>query len=196
MLLFVLDFEANCKDDGILFPQEIIEVPVMVYDTEKDQVVAKFHQYCTPLVPITPFCTKLTGITQDMVDAGKPFVQVLADLERGVDGLVKKYNNVECLFVTCGDWDLATALPKHCKFLGLPVPKIMRSWCNIKKVFREVTQNRPKGMMGMLRDLDIAHVGRHHSGIDDVRNILEIARKLNKSSKCKWRATGTCKEKA
>src|SRR5690349_10162270 len=138
MLLFVLDFEANCRKEGILFPQDIIEVPVMVYDTDKDQVVATFHQYCTPLVPITPFCTELTGITQDMVDAGKPLAQVLADLERGVASLAKKYNNVECLFVTCGDWDLDTALHKHWKILGLPVHKCMRYGCKLDKEFRVV----------------------------------------------------------
>lgn len=30
------------------------------------------------------------------------------------------------------------------------------------------------GMMGMLAKLKIGHEGRHHSGIDDVRNICKI----------------------
>lgn len=29
-------------------------------------------------------------------------------------------------------------------------------------------------MMGMLKGLNIAHEGRHHSGIDDVRNICNV----------------------
>lgn len=188
MLLFILDFEANCKRGGVLFPQEIMEVPVMIYDTDKDEIVHTFHQYCSTHLPITPFCTELTGITQEMVDAGIPFPQVLLDLESSRSKLA---NNTKWLFVTCGDWDFKTALPNHCKYLGLTVPKSMRSWCNIKNVYREVTQKKPKGMMNMLKELDIQHVGRHHSGIDDVRNILEIARALNKSPKCKWRVTGT-----
>jgi hypothetical protein len=33
-LLFfgILDFEANCVEKGRLYPQEILEVPVVVYD--------------------------------------------------------------------------------------------------------------------------------------------------------------------
>ncbi|CAF4311592.1 unnamed protein product, partial [Rotaria magnacalcarata] len=34
------------------------------------------------------------------------------------------------------------------------------------------------GMMGMLNDLNIRHVGRHHSGIDDCKNIAEILKVL------------------
>lgn len=30
------------------------------------------------------------------------------------------------------------------------------------------------GMMGMLKALNIPHEGRHHSGIDDVRNICNV----------------------
>lgn len=30
------------------------------------------------------------------------------------------------------------------------------------------------GMMRMLKKLNIPHQGRHHSGIDDVKNICEI----------------------
>ena len=30
------------------------------------------------------------------------------------------------------------------------------------------------GMMNMLKDLKIDHEGKHHSGIDDVRNICKI----------------------
>lgn len=176
-----------------MYPQEIIEVPVMAYDTDTDQIVATFHKYCTPWTPITPFCTELTGITQDMVDAGEPFDKVLKDLVMWVRDLLVTAQRKEFLFVTCGNWDFAAALPKHCGYLGIPVPGAMRSWCNIKTIFSDVMRQKPKGMMGMLRDLNIKHVGRHHSGIDDVRNITEMARKLNRSPRCGWRVTGGVK---
>lgn len=35
-------------------------------------------------------------------------------------------------------------------------------------------------MMGMLKALNIAHEGRHHSGIDDVKNICNISIELMK----------------
>ena len=34
--------------------------------------------------------------------------------------------------------------------------------------------HKPAGMAGMLRALDLELVGRHHSGIDDARNIARI----------------------
>lgn len=38
--------------------------------------------------------------------------------------------------------------------------------------------NGHSGMMGMLKHFNIDHEGRHHSGIDDVKNICAIALKL------------------
>ena len=39
------------------------------------------------------------------------------------------------LFVTCGDWDLRTALPKQCHFSGVRVPGYLRIWCNVKAIY-------------------------------------------------------------
>ena len=66
----------------------------------------------------------------------------------------------------------------------LPVPLADR-WINIKKVVRKSHNLRnAKGMMGMLRLLEITHEGRHHSGIDDCRNILKIVQKVQSDG---WR---------
>ena len=187
-ILFVLDFEANCLKDKILYPQEIIEIPVIAYDTSTDKVIGQFHQYCRPFTQITPFCTELTGITQEMVDQGDTFEFTLKKLGMWIHGMTNEKKE-EYIFVTCGDWDLKTALVGHCKYLKLKVPKNMREWCNIKNIFFETIGKKPGGMMNMLRILNIKHTGRHHSGIDDVRNILEIARELTRK-KCDWKITG------
>lgn len=42
------------------------------------------------------------------------------------------------------------------------------------------------GMMGMLKGLDIPHEGRHHSGIDDVRNICQVCLGLMKKKGFKF----------
>jgi len=41
----------------------------------------------------------------------------------------------------------------------------------------ETVRNR-MGMMTMLQRLGIKHTGRHHSGIDDVKNICKIVQKM------------------
>ena len=38
----------------------------------------------------------------------------------------------------------------------------------ILQAFCDVTSKYPKGMMGMLAELQIPHTGRHHSGIGNV----------------------------
>ncbi|KAJ1552013.1 hypothetical protein HK405_013035, partial [Cladochytrium tenue] len=84
------------------------------------------------------------------------------------------------LFVICGDWDLKVMLPKQhaVSSLGAP-PAVMQTWCNIKNAF-QAFYNRPHmlGMAGMLKASDMPLVGRHHSGIDDARNIAAIARRM------------------
>ena len=46
--------------------------------------------------------------------------------------------------------------------------------------------NQSMGMMGMLQGLEIAHEGRHHSGIDDVQNICNICIGLMKKRSHKY----------
>jgi len=92
------------------------------------------------------------------------------------------------LFVTCGNWDVKTIMPKQC---SNPVPGtvdvqtqrlLLWRWCNIKDVFREhfklSVQSAPTGMKGMLRNLKIPLDGQHHLGMDDVSNLAKILRKL------------------
>ena len=67
--LLILDFEATCDDLQSTPPRnemEIIELPTILYDIEKDQVKAIFHEYVRPVrhPTLTKFCTDLTGIEQ------------------------------------------------------------------------------------------------------------------------------------
>jgi len=81
-------------------------------------------------------------------------------------------------FVTCGDWDLKSMLRNQCDHFGYHRPDYFRRWINIKKIYFQQTKQFPKGMMQMLDQLNLVHEGKHHSGIDDVRNIVQIVRVL------------------
>ncbi|KAF8569635.1 hypothetical protein P879_01444 [Paragonimus westermani] len=65
-------------------------------------------------------------------------------------------------------------LPSQCRHLGIPVPLYFRQWINLKQVYRDVMGQFPFGMLDMLSGLGLRHRGRHHSGIDDARNIANI----------------------
>ena len=179
--LAVLDFEATCFEDRRKkFKQEVIEFPTVFIDVATGEVAAEFHQYVKPRLnsQLSEFCTELTGIEQATVDAGKYFEEVLKDHEKFVTehGFLGK-----CLYVTCGDWDLERMLPSQCLLISpeLEPPKYLQSWLNIKFAYAAVTgRSRQIGMAGMLRDLNMELLGKHHSGIDDCRNIGRIAMQL------------------
>lgn len=176
----VLDFEATCEKNKKIVPQEIIEFPVLKVNGKTFDVEAQFHQYVCPQVgtELSSFCTELTGIIQDMVDGQPDLATTLQSFNKWMEEQGLLDESTKSIFVTCGDWDLKTMLPKQCSYFGLMYPGYLKRWINIKKPFSIVTGRYPKGMMPMFDDLDLEHVGRHHSGIDDCRNIANILKAL------------------
>lgn len=191
--LAILDFEANCLRDRVINPQEIVEVPVVVYDLQKRQIdeTKTFHYYCKPMIPITDFCTELTGITQETVDNGLPFKKVINKLTQWVweNGWITQDGKYTVLFVTHGDWDLQTALPKQCRYSGIKVPGYLREWCNLKLIYQKVYHRKGKGMARMLDELNMPLIGKHHSGIDDTRNIARMVQRIH-SDGGRFKVTG------
>nr|XP_027225747.1 ERI1 exoribonuclease 3-like [Penaeus vannamei] len=98
-------------------------------------------------------------------------------------GLDKKF-----LFITCGDWDLKTMLPSQCKIENIQVPHYCDMWHNIKKSYSLKTGVYVKGMMPMLTGLKLQHIGTHHRGLDDCKNIANILRALADRG-CKFQPT-------
>ena len=85
-------------------------------------------------------------------------------------------------FMTCGNWDLKICLPNETKSKGIKVQKYFCSWINIKKAFpsKKYKVKKVGGMKYMLKVLKLPLVGRHHSGIDDCKNIAACAIKIMK----------------
>lgn len=189
--LLVLDFEATCEIDDRLSQQEIIEFPIVVVDTEQGKIVDTFHQYVRPVAHprLSAFCTELTGITQETVDQGKLFGEVWRD----VAAFVAPYTS-SAAWVTCGDWDLRTMLPSQLRYSQLSLPAHFQSWINIKQLASDfftsqLRSSSPhsknervqvRGMVDLLQKLRIPLEGRHHSGIDDAKNIAKCMIELIK----------------
>eukprot|EP00050_Salpingoeca_kvevrii_P008996 m.306345 g.306345 ORF g.306345 m.306345 type:complete len:226 (-) comp18805_c0_seq1:259-936(-) len=186
----VLDFEATCAEGQRIAPQEIIELPSHVIFTgdsgPDDSAECEFHQYIRPVFhpQLTPFCTNLTGITQATVDGGNEFKSVFLEhsqwLRRiGLDPDAPDAPGARFIFVTCGDWDLKTCLPNQlaASRLGKASPAYLR-WINIKTAYRAWTGVNIRGMTDLLERLGLPLVGRHHSGIDDTRNIAACLRAM------------------
>jgi inhibitor of KinA sporulation pathway (predicted exonuclease) len=176
--LIVIDFEANCIENGRLYPQEIIEFPaVPICITTKRIMRDKiFHHYCKINSKLTTFANKLTGITQEMCDNAPSFKSVLKLFNRWCyeNGFTKE-NSV---IVTCGNWDFLTAFPKQCEYSNVTVPNYCKKWINVKDIYTDTYKEKAESMLNMLNKLCLKLEGQHHSGIDDSINISNICLKI------------------
>jgi ERI1 exoribonuclease 3 len=110
-------------------------------------------------------------------------------------------NSRSFIFVTCGDWDIKTMLPIQIrndggagKLASMDHPTatpaqvaasasvinaFSAQWCNLKDVFNAAFPAAGvRGMTDMLRHLSLPLIGRHHSGIDDCRNIAAVLKAM------------------
>lgn len=193
----ILDFEATCIK-GKIVNQEIIEFPLVVVDAYEAVIKTEFQRFVRPVVnpQLDPFCTELTGISQSTVDQADPFPVVFAEVLQFLHACGFEAGQRRYCVVTCGDWDLRTMLPlqrkislthpvalQACPIFVPPVPYCWNQWCNIKRfacssfasaVFSASPPLRVTGMRDLLQKLELPHIGREHSGIDDCRNIASI----------------------
>jgi inhibitor of KinA sporulation pathway (predicted exonuclease) len=189
----VLDFEATCEKgrrNGPTFQAEVIELPSVLLDGRTMRAVDEFQSYVRPVVNpvLTAFCTELTGIEQSWVEESPPFPEALRQhtawlQKHGIAVSGASGKSVAC--VTCGDWDLKTMLPDQLRLLHgrrPAVPAHFRRWVNIKKVYAQSVptgrRSKASDLTGMLKGLGLTLEGRHHSGIDDCRNIANVVRAL------------------
>jgi len=177
----VLDFEATCEEDDPTQASwsEIIEFPCVLLDAITLQVVSEFSTFVRPTgrTTLTKFCTSLTSITQADVDGAPTLDEVLRRFGAWLPSVLGSDDTSRVLPVTCGEPDLSAMLPRECKRKGLQIPAVLRRYCNIKRPY-VACGLKSRGMSGMLDQLGLPLVGHHHRGIDDARNIANIAVQL------------------
>lgn len=175
----VLDFEANCTSDNTR-DHEIIEAPIVLIDAESGEVVDEFRHFVQTVFTgdISPFIQELTGITTEQMRSGVKWYRCLELMEEFCEKHELTAENTT--FVTCGNWDLKTMLVRQMLItktkLTPRLNTLFSRWSNIKIHFKRTFRTNPGGMAKMLHTLGIELVGRHHSGIDDCRNIASICR--------------------
>ncbi|OQV18580.1 putative 3'-5' exoribonuclease 1 [Hypsibius exemplaris] len=180
--LIVLDFEATCEENKPpgTYDQEIIEFPAVLIDLKNQTIVAEFHSYVQPqrAKKLTDFCTALTGITQATVDAADQLPAVLLRFRKWIteQGLA---NNTKWCIVTDGSFDVALFLHCSCRLNHVPLPVYFKLFLHLPKFFQWIYLSddplkQRANMTGMLEHLALALEGRHHSGIDDARNLARI----------------------
>ena len=139
----------------------------------------------------------MTGITQEQVDGGIDIKDAMNNCHAWLEseGMFQS----EFVFMSCGDFD-GNAINREAKIKNFNVPNYLKRWINLKKafpkyLFDETAQaknfNIPKtiknckpvvnSMEHMLTLTDLELEGRHHSGIDDAKNLARVAIKCLES---------------
>ncbi|KAK3774556.1 hypothetical protein RRG08_016926 [Elysia crispata] len=188
--LIIIDFESTCWENDKLRPQEIIEFPAVVLNTQTGQLVDEFHFYLQPseFPTLSSFCQQLTGISQNTVDEGIPlsmclkkFVAWLGKLQdkKGIVCVNDKSNALsgqsEAALVTWSDWDLGVCLLYETRRKQISRPSVFNNWIDLRATYRKFYSRRPEGLNGALKELGIEFEGRQHSGLDDAKNTARLA---------------------
>ncbi|KAI0374669.1 hypothetical protein BV20DRAFT_935217 [Pilatotrama ljubarskyi] len=211
----VLDVEATCvAGAGFDYPNEIIEWPVCLLRWQDEdikgkarelEVVDEFRSFVRPTwrPQLSPFCTSLTGITQEQVDSAPSFPEVLDHFSK----FLEKHRLIDpdsgrrlVRFCFCSDGphdirDFVIPIPPWLTLDVMDVRRVVGEWHAFVTggADRGGAERRPTGAFPLPRRVTLSiprqlHAlglepfeGRQHSGIDDTRNIarlvIELARR-------------------
>lgn len=167
----VIDFEATCCDRGSVprTEMEIIEIGAVMADASNFEVIDDFQTFVRPArhPRLTSFCTKLTSIRQQDVDAAPAFTDAI----RAFRTWLYRYSGF--VFCSWGDYDRSQLL-QDCRFHRVPYP-IAAQHMNLKQLFVERQRlSKKPGLGEAVRLARLEFSGTAHRGIDDARNIARL----------------------
>ncbi|CAG7846058.1 SubName: Full=Uncharacterized protein {ECO:0000313/EMBL:CCA66876.1} [Serendipita indica DSM 11827] len=212
----VLDVEGTCVPSiGFDWPNEIIEWPVVLLRWDESSksdgcqrltIVDEFHSFVRPTFQpkLHPFCTELTGITQEQVNSAPTFPEVLSSCKAFLikNGVIDSEGNPLQTYIWCtedGPWDLRDFFTKQAYISGIQRPswipykildvrKTFGEWYTQRYLRRFTKNSRHNGSFSInhsyklskqLELLNLTFEGREHSGIDDSRNIARVLIELS-----------------
>jgi inhibitor of KinA sporulation pathway (predicted exonuclease) len=172
--VLIVDLEATCWEDraeSAKNTSEIIEIGVVLYNLKTKLIEKSDGLIVKPAFStVSPFCTQLTTLTQEVVDQGMP-------LKVALDILRKRYDSSNYPWASWGAYD-RKMIDRQCARFGLPNP-MSDEHLNVKLLFALGHESHKRcGMEQALQAMDIPQTGIHHRGIDDALNITKILNKL------------------
>ncbi len=177
----IVDVEATCSHDESLprDEMEIIEIGAVMLNGSTWEIESDFQLFIRPVKhpKLTDFCTQLTTIRQQDVDAAPTFPEAISHFKEWI------YSFPNHIFCSWGDYDKHQFI-QDCKFHNISYP-FSSEHRNIKKEFTNYCGVLKKfGMAQALEYLGIELQGTHHRGIDDARNIAAILKHMNTKKIC------------
>lgn len=184
--VFVVDVEATCwetREEQGSMPNEVIEIGICVLDRVKGVSDVSSYVIRPQYTKVSPFCTQLTGWTQEAVDEGASMRDTLLAIRE--DYKITKDN----VWFSFGEYDrvkLSSDLEQKGGVLALyginrehnPFAQ-MRGHFNVKTLMalREGL-SKEMGMDRALKFYGEKLEGRHHNGADDAANIAKIVSRV------------------
>ena len=160
-----IDLEATCwgrnEKQGRM---EIIEIGAVLYRVGQG-VVAERQQFVRPRERpvLSEFCKTLTGITQEQVDAAPLYPQALE--------AVLEFAGPEPLFCSWGDFD-RRQFEKDGSLHAVDYPFPLH--LNLKRLYGKRTGQGLIALDAAVKACGLDFHGRHHSGVDDARNVAHV----------------------
>ncbi|XP_050216860.1 uncharacterized exonuclease domain-containing protein At3g15140 isoform X2 [Mercurialis annua] len=167
------DFERKRPQDFDFFlvfdlegKVEILEFPVLIIDAKTMAFVDLFHRFVRPTAMSEQRINEYIenkygkfGVDRVWHDTALPFNEVIQEFEAWLtlhNLWEKKHGG--CLnraaFVTCGNWDVKTQIPRQCAV------------------------SKARGMRTMMQQLKLPVLGSHHLGIDDTKNVARVLQRM------------------
>jgi inhibitor of KinA sporulation pathway (predicted exonuclease) len=168
---FALDLELNNKSDGTT--PKIIEVGIAWGSPLRFNEIKKFNWYLNPGENITPFITKLTGITDQIIEENSLSHEIVAQEL----GDILTINNVFTNPIVWGQGD-ASALLNEFKERDIKFPFFGHRIFDVKHLFVFDQLVAGKSAKGSLKSALSANKmkfqGEAHSASDDAYNTLRL----------------------
>ena len=158
----VIDLESTCWEtdaETALNISEIIEVGVCVLNVETGEIKKRAGIIVNPKnSKVSPFCTELTSITQEMVDRGVSFEQALKILK-------EEYRVDQKVLAAWGNYD-QNMLLKECERHYMKSP-FGPTYMNISALATMKLKTRRLSLSRACELYELKFEGRLHRGVDD-----------------------------
>lgn len=171
--ILIIDVEATCWDNRDSKNSEIIEVGLSNVNLKTMKIDYKTSMMIKPVnTEISPYCTRLTGITPAMVSDGNGI-----HLECACDVLRQDYLSHARVWGSYGNYD-REIFKRNCDAQGIEYP-FSNSHLNIKTIAALFGRfSKEVGLKKALERYGLNFEGSHHRGVDDAYNIARLFLKI------------------
>ncbi|NHZ35782.1 3'-5' exonuclease [Massilia rubra] len=172
MTYIIVDFEATCCNTEQIArdEMEIIEIGAVALHGNGPFTLGEFQSFVKPVrhTQLTAFCKQLTNIPQQEVDSADAFGAVMERFSTWIASFD------DAVFCSWGDYD-KHQLRQDCAYHDVRYP-FGDEHINIKKRFADnMSMRKPCGLEQALAKVGLEFEGQPHRGIDDARNMANLA---------------------